>query len=183
MVTAGAGAHSALLLLLGYLVFGPWTSLIFSFGFAGGYVLWLLMPLRQNFSQIRAPYWLTLAAFLLLHRVEENLMKFQERLAELTGNPVPALNSPALILLVALTVGGWLMIPCLMKRGFRFGRYLAWTFFASMGVSELAHFIFPLFAPGPYEYFPGMASVFVLSPLAWWGMHRLGSRRETGIFK
>jgi hypothetical protein len=50
---------------------------------------------------------------------------------------------------------------------------LAWTFFTSMGITELAHFLLPLLTTEPYGYFPGMASVVVLAPLAWWGMWRL----------
>ena len=50
---------------------------------------------------------------------------------------------------------------------------VAWTLFASMGLTELAHFIMPLLANEPYGYFPGMASVVILAPLAWWGMWRL----------
>jgi hypothetical protein len=60
-----------------------------------------------------------------------------------------------------------------MGRGYEFGRFLAWTFFASMGITELAHFGLPLLTQRPYGYFPGMGSVVVLAPLAWWGMWRL----------
>lgn len=173
MITLGTASFTTLLLVLGTLAFGPWTSFVFSFGFLGGFLLWLTWPSASDFRSIRVPYWLTLAAFVFLHRVEENLLRFQERLSELTGKPVPSLSSPYLILLVLLSVGGWLLIPVLMKRGLRFGQYLCWTFFASMGITELAHFVFPLFVTGPYRYFPGMASVVVLAPLAWWGMWNL----------
>lgn len=61
----------------------------------------------------------------------------------------------------------------LIKRHFEFGRFLAWTFFASMGITELTHFAMPVLANEPYGYFPGMLSVFILAPLAWWGMARL----------
>lgn len=47
-----------------------------------------------------------------------------------------------------------LLVPILMKRGYQFGQYLAWTFFAAMGITELAHFIFPFFTGEPYQYFP-----------------------------
>jgi hypothetical protein len=57
------------------------------------------------------------------------------------------------------------------------GYYLAWTFFASLGITELAHFVLPLFSEQPYGYFPGMATVVLLAPSAWWGMVRLRSGR------
>jgi len=161
------------MLATSYFSFGIWTTFIFSFGFLGGFVLWLFFPGVTAYSLLKGPYYLTLASFLFLHKVEENIAKFQERLSEITGHPVPAINSPALIVLLFLTVGGWLLVPFLIKRRYQFGYYLAWSFFASMGIVELAHFIFPFFIEGPYGYFPGMASVFVLAPAAWWGMWRL----------
>ncbi|WP_206110744.1 hypothetical protein [Pannonibacter phragmitetus] len=60
-----------------------------------------------------------------------------------------------------------------MARGYAFGHYLAWTFFVSMGVIELAHFVFPLFGGRSYGYFPGMATVVLLAPVAWWGIYRM----------
>lgn len=78
-----------------------------------------------------------------------------------------------IIALLILPVSIWLATPFLIKRGYDFGYYLGWTFFASTGVTELAHFGLPMLTNEPYGYFPGMASVFVLAPLAWWGMWRL----------
>lgn len=75
--------------------------------------------------------------------------------------------------LLVIPVGAWLAIPLLLRRGYELGRYLAWTFFASMGLTELAHFLTPVLANEPYGYFPGMASVVILAPLACWGMWRL----------
>ncbi len=49
-------------------------------------------------------------------------------------------------------------------------------------MSELAHFVFPLMTGHAYGYFPGMATVFVLAPLALWGLWRLrrsGSPRRS----
>lgn len=46
------------------------------------------------------------------------------------------------VLLVVSSVGASLAVPPLVPRGYSFGYYLAWTFFAAMGVTELAHFIF-----------------------------------------
>ena len=150
--------------------------LFFSFGFLGGFLLWIVIPTNVSFKTIRKPYWITLAIFIFLHRVEENIYKFQEELSKLTGNPVPEITSPVLVILVLAAIGGWLLVPYLMGRGNQFGYYLAWSFFASMGITELAHFIFPFLVAGSYGYFPGMASVILLAPAAWWGMWCLSKK-------
>jgi hypothetical protein len=108
--------------------------------------------------------------------VEENVLKFQQELSKITGVPVPEVSSVPLVVLLLLTVGAWLMAPYLMRRDFAFGYYLAWTFFASMGITELAHFFLPLFKDGPYGFFPGMASVVLLAPTAWYGMRKLSRK-------
>lgn len=162
-------------LALGYISFGFWTTLVFTSGFLGGFILWLFAPMEAPFASIKAAYWLTLALFL-LHRVEENVLKFQEALSQITGVPIPEVTSLSLILLVLASIGSWLLVPMLVRRGYAFGYYLAWTFFAAMGITELAHFIFPFFTERPYGYFPGMASVILLAPAAWWGMWRLSRK-------
>ncbi len=161
-----------IILGVGYSAFGFWTTMIFTSGFLGGYILWLLMPTYASFASIKAPYILSLV-FFLLHRVEERVAGFFQALADITQVPTPEIVSWPVILLVATSVGAWLLIPLLIKRGYPFGYYLAWTFFAAMGITELAHFILPFFVEGPYGYFPGMASVVLLAPTAWWGMWRL----------
>lgn len=140
--------------------------------------MWLAAPKDSTWDSIRLPYWLTLAAFLLLHKVEENRTAFFEAVfARITGMPVPELSIGLVMALLIIPVGAWLAIPVLFRRNHEFGRFLAWTFFASMGLTELAHFILPFLASETYGYFPGMASVFVLAPLAWWGMWRLSLHR------
>ncbi|MES2034705.1 MAG: HXXEE domain-containing protein [Pseudomonadota bacterium] len=168
---------TATVLALGYLSFGFWTTMIFTSGFAGGLLLWLIIPARPPYEAIRAPYWLTFGLFV-IHRVEEKLAGFFAALSRLTHVPTPDILSWNVILLVALSVGAWLAVPVLLKRGIAFGYYLAWTFFAAMGITELAHFIFPLIAGGPYGYFPGMASAALLAPAAWWGLWRLGHQHS-----
>ena len=161
------------ILALGYISFGPWTMLVFTSGFLGGFILWLIMPTNVSFATIKIPY---TAAFILfaLHRVEEKVMDFFATLSSITGVPTPEIVSPQIILLIAVSVGAWLLIPYLMNRGYQLGTYFAWTFFAALGITELAHFlVFPLFTGEPYGYFPGMASVILLAPVAWWGMWRL----------
>ncbi len=165
-------------LALGYAAFGFWTMLIFTSGFLGGFVLWMLFPAAVTFSAIKVPYFVALALFV-LHRVEEYLFGFFDRLAAITGVQKPEVASWEVVLLLLLSVGAWLLIPWPMGRGYRFGTYLAWTFFAAMGITELAHFVvFPWFAPTLFAYFPGMASVVLLAPVAWWGMWRLAAAQR-----
>ena len=174
LLVLSAAAFSLLVPLLGYVYLGNLYASLFLVGFAGGFVLWLLAPTGTPWHSIRLPYWLTLAAFLLLHKVEENRMAFFEAVStRITGAPIPEMSVGVAIGLLVIPVGAWLVIPLLFRRGYEFGRYLAWTLFASMGLTELAHFIMPLLANEPYGYFPGMASVVILAPLAWWGMWRL----------
>lgn len=110
----------------------------------------------------------------LAHRVEEKQTGFFAFLAAVTGVPTPAVNSVPVVLLVALSAGAWLLVPVLMGRGRPIGRYLAWTFFASLGLTELAHFlVFPWLDPSGAGYVPGMWTVVALAPVAWWGMWRL----------
>lgn len=172
---------SVLLLALGYIAFGIWTTIIFMSGFLGGFVLWLYFPTNVVFEDIRVPFWITFLLFL-LHRVEEKLMGFFNALADITGTAVPEITSVPVISLVLMSVGAWLAVPYLVRRGYTFGYYLAWTFFAAMGITELAHFLFPFFTKEPYGYFPGMLSVVLLAPAAWWGMYKL-SRKEVNRSK
>ncbi|HWK55768.1 MAG TPA: hypothetical protein VNQ80_00440 [Parapedobacter sp.] len=86
---------------------------------------------------------------------------------------VPGLSAGIVVGLVALPVGAWLAVPTLIKCGREIGYYSIWTLFVSMGVAELAHFVFPFLTDEPYGYFPGMLSVVVLAPLGWWGIYRL----------
>lgn len=158
-------------ILLGYIMLGLLPAFLFTFGFLGGFILWLLIPVQPSFQSIKLPFFITLA-FFVLHKFEERYMNFFPRLSEITGVPVPDTDSPLVYLLYALACA-WLFIPFLVKRGYDFGTYLTWTFFTAMGVTELAHFVFPFFKDGPYGYFPGMASVVLLAPAAWWGTYRL----------
>jgi len=164
-------------LLLGYFMLGILPMFLFAFGFLGGFILWLIVPTNASFANMKVPFFTTLA-FFVLHKVEERYMNFFPRLSEITGVPVPETDSFLVYLLYA-SAGAWLLIPYLVKRGYEFGFYLAWTFFTAMGVTELAHFFFPFFTKGPYGYFPGMASVVILAPTAWWGMYRLSKANRT----
>ena len=149
LVTLVAYLYSLGILALGYISFGLWPTVVFASGFLGGLFLWLVVPTRAPFTKIKVPYWLTFFLFF-LHRVEEYVFKFQEALSRLTGVPVPKISSLSLVALVLASVGAWAVTPILFQRGYAFGQYLAWTFFAAMGITELAHFAFPLFTPDPY---------------------------------
>ena len=164
-------------LTLGYVAFGMITMLVFTAGFAGGFLLWLLLPSRGAWRDIRGIYWLTMCLFV-LHRIEEKQLGFFQRLSEITGEPTPSATSWPVLLLVAVSVGAWLFAPMLMKHGHPLGAFFAWTFFASMGITELAHFlVFPFMAGQPYAFVPGMLSVVVLAPAAWLGMWWLARGR------
>lgn len=164
----------------GFVSFGPVPALLFLVGYLGGFLLWMTIPTRASFSEIKWYYWGTFVLFA-AHRVEEKLAGFFPVLAEMTGVLVPQIASSPIILLLALSVGSWLIGPLLHARGSDFGHYLIWTFFASMGFTELAHFLFPLFRQGTYRYFPGMLTVIALAPVAWFSMMRLARCRFVGL--
>jgi hypothetical protein len=173
--TIAALTLTLLVIGLGYFMLGFIPMVLFGFGFLGGFVLWLAVPVKTAFPSIRWPYFLTLL-FFIAHKLEEQFMDFFPTLSKITGVAVTETDSPLVYLLYACA-GAWLLIPFLVKRGIAFGYYLAWTFFTSMGVTELAHFLFPLFLNEPYGYFPGMATVILLAPFAWWGIFKLVKNR------
>ena len=156
---------------LGYVMLGLLPMILFTFGFLGGLLVWLMSRANPDWRAIRLPFFLTLAAFV-LHKLEERYLDFFPALSRITGVRPPETDSIFVYALYALAAT-WLLIPVLVPRRADFGYYLAWTFFVSMGVIELAHFVFPLLTGGDYGYFPGMASAVILAPLGWWGMWRL----------
>lgn len=159
---------------LGYSYLGALYAILFLIGYLGGFIAWLLVPAKVPWVSIKNPFWTTILAFLLLHKVEENRTAFFQVVSErITGGGVPEVTIGLMIGLLVLPIGAWLITPFLIKRGHDFGYFLLWTLFVSMGITELAHFFLPFLTQEPYGYFPGMASVFVLAPLAWWGMWRL----------
>ena len=162
--------------LIGYVSFGIVPATLFLIGYSGGFLFWLFIKDTESFSSVKKIYWITFL-FFLVHRVEEKVSGFFDVLAEMTGVPKPEVVSVPIIILLVVSVGAWLLGPVLANRNHPIGIYLVWTFFASMGITELAHFVFPLFRDEPYGYFPGMASVLVLAPIAWYGILRFGSPR------
>lgn len=159
--------YTAAVLGIGYATFGLMTMLVFTAGFIGGLMLWLVLPTRGAWADVRAPFWSSMLLFL-VHRIEEKQSGFFAMLSSVTGVPTPEVSSPMVVTLVLLSVGGWLLIPWLMKGGKPLGDYFAWTFFASMGVTELAHWLVFPFLQGPGVHsVPGMWSVLLLAPAAW----------------
>lgn len=171
-----AASYVTVSLYISYLALGVLPSLLFSTGFMGGFILWRWMPEKVAWKKVRTPYFITLFLFV-VHKFEEHVMQFFPALSRITGVPVPELNStPAILLLVIASF--WLLIPFFINGKKDFGYFLAWTFFASMGMIELAHFVFPFYTGESYGYFPGMWSVIPLVPVAWWGMQRLSHSTE-----
>jgi len=177
-----AVAYSAAVLLAGYLSLGFWTMLILTSGFVGGLILWLIFPDPVEFARVKWPFWSAFALFV-VHRIEEYVSGFFGRLADITGAATPEVASIPVIAMVLLSIGGWLAAPLLAARKMRIGTYFLWTFFCAMGVTELAHLVvFPFFTDTPIAYFPGMASVIFLAPVAWWGMARMAvGARKTAV--
>lgn len=158
----------------GYVYTGWLIAALFLIGYLTGFFLWLFVPTKVPYASIRTPYWATFLVFIFLHKVEENRMKFFEVIGDkITGIPVPEVTPFLVLSLLILPIGAWLLVPYLVKRGYDFGYYLAWTIFTSTGIIELAHFIFPLLTNEPYRYFPGMVTALPLAVLGWWGMWRL----------
>lgn len=172
-VTVLAVLFTAAVVLLGYAMLGLIPTMLFALGFVGGLALWILVPTRAVFSEFKVPYFLALALFV-VHKLEERYFDFFPALSRITGVPVPPTDSLLVYALYALA-GCWLLIPWLVSRRSEFGYFLTWTFFTSLGIIELAHFVFPLMRDGPFGYFPGMASVVPLAPVALWGMWRLSA--------
>lgn len=177
-----AVAYTALVLLAGFGAFGGLTTLVFTAGFVGGLVLWMFIPRRCTWADIRGPFWVSLALFL-VHRAEEKVFGFFDMLARVSGVSTPPVASLPVVALLVLSLGAWLLIPVLVKRGHPLGGFFAWTFFASMGLTELAHWLLFPFLQGPgFNSVPGMWSVLLLAPVAWWGMWRMaGSRAPSNL--
>lgn len=176
-----ASGFVSLVVAAGYVYLGTGVAVIFLLGYGSGLLFWLTSTHAAPFASVRGPYWLAFAAFV-LHKVEENRTQFFEVLArEVTGVPVPSVSATLMITLLIIPLGAWLLVPALMKR-YALGTFLAWTFFASMAISEAAHFVFPVLSKSTYGYFPGMATATLLVPLGIWGLTRLHrqSRKPSG---
>lgn len=173
ILVAAALATALLVPALGAIYLGWFYAVLFLVGYLGGFALWIVARSQASLADIILPYLLTLFAFG-LHKKEENHTRFFEAVSDqITGRPLPEDTIGLYVSLLIIPLGLWLIAPFLMKRGLEFGRFLAWTFFASMGFTELAHFVMPILAGTAYGYFPGMGTAALLVPLGFWGMWRL----------
>lgn len=159
------------MVVLGALAIAPLVGVVFASGFFTGFVLWLIMPMQATFQTIKLPYVVAILAYI-IHRTDEEVSEFVPAMEELTGSTAAAVTSPVSIVLVVLSLV-WMLSPLLMKYGYAFGFYGAWTLFAGFGIIELAHFVFPLLTPDSYGYFPGMITAPLIAAVGWWGMWRL----------
>lgn len=166
-----AAALTIAVVVLGYRMLGWLPAALFALGYAGGFFLWLARRARVSYKGIRVPYLLTFGLFV-VHKYEERTADFFPALSQLTGVPVPKTTDPMVFVLYVLAAA-WLVAPWLVRCRQEFGYFLLWSFFLSMGVTELAHYLLPLLREEPYGYFPGMWSVIALAPVAWWGLYRM----------
>ncbi len=181
LVATGALMFSLLIPAIGYVYLGPLVAFLFLLGYLGGFFLWLVVPVRVGWPYVRNPYWAALVIFI-LHKVEENQMEFFRVLGDrITGIATPELTPLLVLGLLVLPLGTWLSIPFLIKRRSTLGYFLAWTFFTSLGIVELAHFVFPVLTNEPYGYFPGMVSATILAPIGIWGMWRLSGMSPKNV--
>lgn len=132
-VISAAVLLTLLVLSSSFMSLGFWTMVIISSGFVGGIVFWLVVSSKVDWRVLRWPFIITFLLFV-VHRVEEKYSGFFERLSEITEVKTPEILSLPVILMVLTSVGSWLAIPYLLKRSSEFGRFLACTFFTSMGV-------------------------------------------------
>ena len=83
---------------LGYLYLGPLYAILFATGYLGGFAFWIVAPQGASWLAIRGPYLLTMAAFLLLHKVEENrTASFEAVSTRITHLPTPEVSFGLLI--------------------------------------------------------------------------------------
>lgn len=165
------GAFSLMMITFAYLWAGWLIAIVFSTGFAVGWVLWLARPQHATFSTIKMPYLASLGAYV-IHRTDEEISGFAPAIEELTGAEPTAVISPLSIALVIASLA-WMLSPLLMRRGHPLGHYGAWTLFAGFGLLEIWHFAFPIFTPEPYGYFPGMWTAPVIIAAGCWGLWRM----------
>ena len=166
-----AFVFTAAIVSLGGLAIAPLVAIVFATGFVPGFLLWLFRPVRFTFSDIKAPYFVALAAYV-VHRIDEGVSGFVPAMEELTGRAAVDVATPVSIILVLLSLI-WMLSPILVRWGISFGYFGAWSLFAAFGIVEIWHFIFPLLTPEPYGYFPGMITAPLIAAAGWWGMWRL----------
>jgi len=118
MVIVAALLFSLTIPALGHYYLGPFYAILFLIGYLGGFLAWLIARAQPSWESIRIPYWTTMGAFLLLHKVEENRTAFFEVVSEkITGDTVPEVTVGLVLGLLILPIVSWLVIPALVRRG------------------------------------------------------------------
>lgn len=164
-------AFTLTMVALGYFTVGMVLVIPFALGFFSGFLLWLIRPLADSFQTVKGPWIAGLIAYV-IHRTEEGVAGFVPAIEELGGTTAVSATHPWSLALVVLSLI-WFLSPLLIRRGYAFGHYGAWTLFTAFGILELAHFVFPLFTPEPYGYFPGMWTAPLIVATGWWGLWRM----------
>jgi hypothetical protein len=175
-VVAGILLSAAIVGLVG-LALAPLAAIAFFPGFFAGLVLWLARPMRATWARVRLPYLVALGAYV-VHRIDEEVSRFVPAMEELTGRQAVDVASPVSIVLVVLALA-WMLSPLLLRTGHPLGHFGAWSVFAAFGLVEPWHFLFPLFSPDPYGYFPGMITAPIIAAAGWWGMWRMWRETRT----
>jgi hypothetical protein len=166
-----ATAYCAVMVALFAVGAAPLIGIAHAPGYFGGLALWFAHPMRATWARIKAPYLVALGA-IAVHRIDEEVSAFVPAIEELNGRQAAAATSPISILIVVLTLA-WILSPLLLRTGHPLGHFGAWSLFAAFGLVEPWHFVFPLFTPEPYGYFPGMVTAPIIIAAAWWGMWRM----------
>jgi hypothetical protein len=172
-----ATALSAAIVGLMGVALAPLAAIAHVPGLLVGLVLWLARPGRAAWARIRRPFLVALGAFV-VHRIDEEVSRFVPAMEELTGRQAVDVASPVSIVLVVLALA-WMLSPLLLRTGHPLGHFGAWSVFAAFGLVEPWHFLFPLFSPDPYGYFPGMITAPIIAAAGWWGMWRMWRETRT----
>ena len=157
--------------VLGHLALGPLVALVFGIAFFGGLAFWLARPGVVAWARVRIPYFAALAAYV-IHRIDEGVSGFVPAMEDLTGRQSADVLSAPSILLVLLSLA-WMLSPLLIRKGHPLGHFGAWSLFAAFALVEPWHFIFPILAPEPYGYFPGMITAPIIIAAGAWGLWRM----------
>ena len=151
---------SVAILALGYAAFGIWTALIFTSGFMGGFLLWLLVHTTVPFAAIRVPDRLRSSCSTASRRCTVSSIAWRPLRAHQCRDRFRPCHpaDPAVRWCLARR-------SALVKRGY--APATTWPDLRCMGITELAHFVLPLFGSAVMATSQhGQCSGSV--PCAWW---------------
>lgn len=159
---------SILMPCLAYLSIGVLYAAISSIGYFLGFLFWQHFSSCVAWRAIKAPYIFTLLTLLI------NWSSLFESSSGRAENAlIASVNDERTLWFLAIQLLVWLVFPFLLLRDNSLGSYFAWAFFTTMGVTEFTTFVVPVLLNVSLSYFPGMVSVLVIAPLAWWGIWRM----------